>query len=627
MVDNNTQLALSEINNSLGQIASVLGDFAALSAEKNKPAEKNVKAADMLKQIFPKGSKIINAFDKVGGEKGALGMLASSVTTTTVALGAFAGFLATASKATMDYRNAVNASSLALNKSVKGSLETQRLAGKVKENISKLYNDSLLSDAVGGLAFAFNYMAEGILNQRRSENPNKYDNNTYSTYSTEADVMYKQMVSGEGYSEAVVNAALNEINSGLVSAGIDYEKSKALAAKIAHTGFTYSSINESGAPGFKTSASQIAAGISSGSMYDAATGVRLDDDILAGWAMANKRVLPQYASESVLAQERYDYLMEAYTKSVHDGTKAAADFAKGLKKTGEVMNDVQNTLFSFDEVIQFAAKVYEDVDGNVVQSIDKKMTAGVTGDTSPNEAAQIIDDIQPGVRIGDNSIYGDNSGNSTINNYNYGNASSPIGSGSPIINSGSLGRDIYEELLDDGNAGVGAINKALGLSQYSSSLDIKAKTRANTLAPVPDLSSFSNVLNLNKNSSTNSFGKSKFSNPSDLPTYLNPLQIKTIFNGARKKMGRGGIALSDVNATVGEAGKEAVIPLEHYNGVEYLANAMNEAAQSSGGSLGGDTVNVTLSGTILEMNDYNVRRLGQKLAAVIENNKRRNGGV
>ena len=73
---------------------------------------------------------------------------------------------------------------------------------------------------------------------------------------------------------------------------------------------------------------------------------------------------------------------------------------------------------------------------------------------------------------------------------------------------------------------------------------------------------------------------------------------------------------------VGEAGKEAVIPLENSVGIDYLAGALREA-----GAGNSTDVHVTINGQLLEMNDYNVRRLGQKLAAVIDNNKNRSGGV
>lgn len=84
----------------------------------------------------------------------------------------------------------------------------------------------------------------------------------------------------------------------------------------------------------------------------------------------------------------------------------------------------------------------------------------------------------------------------------------------------------------------------------------------------------------------------------------------------------GGVMTGPSFGLMGEAGKEAVVPLESEAGINYLASAMREA-----GGAGQTTVNVNLNGQILEMSDYNVRRLGEKLGAVIDNERNRRGGL
>lgn len=84
----------------------------------------------------------------------------------------------------------------------------------------------------------------------------------------------------------------------------------------------------------------------------------------------------------------------------------------------------------------------------------------------------------------------------------------------------------------------------------------------------------------------------------------------------------GGVMTGPTYGLVGEAGNEAVIPLENDVGINYLAAAMKEAGGTSK-----TVVNVNLSGQVLEMNDYNVRRLGEKLGAIIDNERNRRGGL
>lgn len=88
----------------------------------------------------------------------------------------------------------------------------------------------------------------------------------------------------------------------------------------------------------------------------------------------------------------------------------------------------------------------------------------------------------------------------------------------------------------------------------------------------------------------------------------------------------GGIVTGPTKTLMGEGGRaEAVIPLETQGGIEYLSNALKMAGL--GGGSGQTTVNVNLRGEILDMNDYNTRRLGERLAAIIDNEHNRRGGL
>ena len=85
----------------------------------------------------------------------------------------------------------------------------------------------------------------------------------------------------------------------------------------------------------------------------------------------------------------------------------------------------------------------------------------------------------------------------------------------------------------------------------------------------------------------------------------------------------GGIISDDMLIRAGEGGNsEAVIPLDTQGGIDYLASALQEA-----GASGSTIVNVNLSGQLLEMNDYSVRRLGEKLASIIDNETNRRGAL
>lgn len=86
----------------------------------------------------------------------------------------------------------------------------------------------------------------------------------------------------------------------------------------------------------------------------------------------------------------------------------------------------------------------------------------------------------------------------------------------------------------------------------------------------------------------------------------------------------GGIIGSEQLVRVGEGNrKEAIVPLETSKGIGMLASALEQA----GANTGEVNVHVTLSGQILEMNDYNVKKLGDKLASVINNQAIRRGGI
>lgn len=88
----------------------------------------------------------------------------------------------------------------------------------------------------------------------------------------------------------------------------------------------------------------------------------------------------------------------------------------------------------------------------------------------------------------------------------------------------------------------------------------------------------------------------------------------------------GALVTGPMPINVGEGGRaEAIVPLETQKGVDYMANVLRQAGLESGG--GSTTVNVSLNGQILEMNDYNTTRLANKIGAIIDNQKNRRGSI
>lgn len=99
-----------------------------------------------------------------------------------------------------------------------------------------------------------------------------------------------------------------------------------------------------------------------------------------------------------------------------------------------------------------------------------------------------------------------------------------------------------------------------------------------------------------------------------------------MYGGSRPGLATGGLVTAPMPINVGEGGRaEAIVPLETQKGVDYMANVLRQAGLESGG--GSTTVNVSLNGQILEMNDYNTTRLANKIGAIIDNQKNRRGSI
>ena len=97
------------------------------------------------------------------------------------------------------------------------------------------------------------------------------------------------------------------------------------------------------------------------------------------------------------------------------------------------------------------------------------------------------------------------------------------------------------------------------------------------------------------------------------------------YGGSRPGLATGGLVTGPMPINVGEGGRaEAIVPLETQRGIDYMASALKQAGLESGGST---VVNVSLSGQILEMNDYNATRLANKIGAIIDNQKNRRGSI
>ena len=664
---NEAKLQLEEIAAQVGNVCDALQSLVgalADDAKKNGGSGANGKSSekfvnDLIKKLSPKGAKATKfmeglfKFDPKSVSSSmaplfdAMMKLAPPVIASTAALKLFAAGVNKATAASMEYRKAINANRAALNEASAGSVAYADAKKKETELINKMLSNSGLGD-LGNLVQQLKTGVVGVLSYNWAE---KLNNKLFGQkYSGNEKVvkMYDEMTGLGGYTESSVGNAIAALLKPMVSSGMSYDESKDLATALAYAAMGYSKKHNTGEEGFAASVEAMAQGMSSGSMYDIATGVRLDEDIMTGYAMKNGGVLPQYASDSVLMRERTAYITDAYITAYTGGAKAASDFSKELKKTGEVMNDIQETLFSFDEVIQLSAKVYEDVNDKVVESVDKSWTENIEGDTNYSDNSSAVVDSYNTYDYSDHSSadshdtdnwhgedqrqqtyspdYSDHSSN-TQNNYFYGDGN--VGGEFFKAPSGEKLDDVPTVFFDNDGKYTGAnrANSTTVKDLIDEQRDEFTGNIINTDVHKVDSPTLKDIGNSLRNKQKiqhykkNSGGNSTSSNIKMTNSGVGPVfAYDTI-------MGGGGIALDDTSALIGEAGKEAVIPLESYSGVDYLANAMTEAAASAGGSIGGDTVNVTLNGTILEMNDYNVRRLGQKLAAVIENNKRRNGGV
>jgi hypothetical protein len=102
--------------------------------------------------------------------------------------------------------------------------------------------------------------------------------------------------------------------------------------------------------------------------------------------------------------------------------------------------------------------------------------------------------------------------------------------------------------------------------------------------------------------------------------------MNNLFYGKTSGSASGGIGTKEslIHAFEGDKA-EAVIPLESQQGVDYLANALQQAGAGDGGGSSSVVVNVNLSGLNLADNDAQWERVGRKISEVIEIQTQRRG--
>ena len=102
--------------------------------------------------------------------------------------------------------------------------------------------------------------------------------------------------------------------------------------------------------------------------------------------------------------------------------------------------------------------------------------------------------------------------------------------------------------------------------------------------------------------------------------------INSYFMNKASGFAAGGIGTKEsiIHAFEGDKA-EAVIPLESQQGVDYLANALQQAGAGDGGGSSSVVVNVNLSGLNLADNDAQWERVGRKISEVIEIQTQRRG--
>jgi hypothetical protein len=119
--------------------------------------------------------------------------------------------------------------------------------------------------------------------------------------------------------------------------------------------------------------------------------------------------------------------------------------------------------------------------------------------------------------------------------------------------------------------------------------------------------------------------KATSSNSADLADFMNYFNAKALNEGI-PKFASGGIGTKESMIHAFEGDKaEAVIPLESQQGVDYLANALQQAGAGDGGGSSSVVVNVNLSGLNLADNDAQWERVGRKISEVIEIQTQRRG--
>lgn len=454
---------------------------------------------------------------------------------------------------------------------------------------------------------------------------------------------------------------------------------------------------------------QLASQISTGSGTNA-LGINISEDIMQGYAQSHGYGLYSMYGDIPRTEMNQAYIydmLKLYTdesKTMEDRINTMHDEEASMKRMGEVINDVANSLYSFDEVIQFNGKEYESL---TAKSENNKLgTANSELGTKAADIARKITDASQTI-IDEAKLLG-YAGSDVNEALDYLKKHLELTDDELVtfithigIAAGKTGEDLYSFVkttaknyfesvgtklndIDFGQMISNSINKAITIDESEASkIGASLSTAAAiAIADLIDNSKADNSFNAEQyvqdwlertvkgklseeaggiTSIVGADGKPLFTtldfnydnisldpeNPEDakeIKYYAKLFNIseeeyaefankfhkdfsdavkyhnRSFFGSDTKNIpehAAGGIVTAPTLGITGEAGNEAIIPLDSGAGIKYLAEALAEAD----GGEGEITVNVTLNGQLLEMNDYNAKKLGDKLAAIIDNNR------
>ena len=402
-------------------------------------------------------------------------------------------------------------------------------------------------------------------------------------------------------------------------------------------------------------------------------GLLVNEDILDGFMQLEEgldAVNVEY-SESALQLHRLSLITKELTERQTKGAKAAGDLMAVYQRTGEAMNHFKNQLFSFDEVISLDAynpehygELPEYKDGHWV---DEPGTGSSSG--TPSGSGSIYNPYE--------QIF-DKTGT-------YAAISNPVNLVRAMMQSGAIDASggtyeipeqfksyVAQQLTQwykenptgehhiagtmyhgTDYATLAEALVAVGLADYAGPISQEVQSsRQNAVSPlttnpITGRSMGNGIGGLTKVSSSpfdvpasQSYNKDYIYSPYqdvNIP-YVGPgttqlQKVNPLGNdegpGLEAFWGLedGGIGTQEMRANLFEGNKkEAVIPLESAEGINYLSEAMREAGAGSNG-IGGDsiTVNLTLSGLNIANNQSDWQWVAQRIAEEIDVQRQRRG--